>query len=92
MKKTSEKIANTKTKKYVKYWKEELDNNYDAKVNDVVLKTTDIKQLNEIDSKIKLNLRKIKIYCFIELYIDKPLKLIFNDGINKIEVLNATLL
>ena len=27
--KTSEKIANTKTKKYVKYWKEELDNNYE---------------------------------------------------------------
>ena len=64
----------------------ELDNNYDVKVNDVVLKTTDIKQLNEIDNKIKLNLRKVKINCFIELYIDKPLKLIFNDGINKIEV------
>ena len=35
---------------------------------------------------MRLNLRKLKINCFIELYIDKPLKLIFNDGINKIEV------
>lgn len=64
----------------------ELDNNYDVRINDVVLKTTDIKQLNEIDNKIKLNLRKVSINCCIELYIDKPLKLIFNDGINKIEV------
>lgn len=65
----------------------ELDNNYDVKINDVVLKTTDIKQLNEINNKIKSKLRKVKINCLIELYINKPLKLIFNDGINEVKII-----
>lgn len=64
----------------------ELDNIYKVKKNDIVLKTTDIEQLNEIKEKIN-NKRKVNIKGCIELYINKPIKLIFSDGYNKVEVL-----
>lgn len=65
----------------------EIDNNYSTKVNDIVLKTTDIIQLKNIDEIIKLKKRKIDINIYLELYIDKPMKLIFDDGKNKSEVI-----
>lgn len=65
----------------------EIDNNYSTKVNDIVLKTTDIIQLKNIDEIIKLKKRKIDINIYLELYIDKPMKLIFDDGKNKVEVI-----
>lgn len=65
----------------------EIDNNYSTRVNDIVLKTTDIIQLKKINELIKLKKRKVDINIYLELFIDKPMKLIFDDGKNKIEVI-----
>lgn len=51
--------------------------------NSIVLKTTDIKLHDEIN---KLDFyRKIKVDIIFEAKIDSPLKIILNDGINKVE-------
>ena len=60
--------------------KDKIDN------NSIVLKTTDYNLINEIDKKIKENERKVLISGECILKIDKPIKLILNDGTNTIEV------
>ena len=65
----------------------EIDNNYEVNVGDTVLKTTDIKQLNNINELIKMRKRKVNVNGILECFIGKPIKLIFNDGKNIVEVL-----
>ena len=65
----------------------EIDNNYQVNVGNVVLKTTDIKQLNNIDLLLKKRQRKVKIDGYLECFIGKPIKLILSDEKNKVEVL-----
>jgi len=64
----------------------EIDNNYQVNVGDIVLKTSDSKQLKEINNKISLRQRKVNIDAYLECYVNKPLKLTFNDGKNNVEV------
>lgn len=54
-------------------------------VNDIVVKTTDINQLKELQDKIKIN-KKIKIKGTCILKIGHPIKLIVTDNINKVEL------
>ena len=52
--------------------------------NNIVLKTTDYKQIKEIEEKIKIN-KKINIEGECILKLNEPIKLIVNDGKNIVE-------
>ena len=52
--------------------------------NSIVLKTTDYKQIKEIEEKIKIN-KKINIEGECILKLNEPIKLIVNDGKNIVE-------
>lgn len=52
--------------------------------NDVVIKTTDINQLKKINKEIKNN-KKIMINVEIICQLNKPIRLIFDDGHNKVQ-------
>ena len=60
-----------------------LDNKINVSDKDVVLKTIDKLLLEEINNYPN---KKIPIDIFVEIKRDKPIKIVFNDGINKIEV------
>ena len=59
----------------------------EVKINSIVLKTTDYNLNKEIENIIKQNLRKVEIKGEVNLFIDKPLELILNDGINEVKVI-----
>lgn len=63
----------------------EIDNIFKANVGSKVLKTSDKKQLEEINNLINKQ-KKILINAEIECFLNEPLKLILNDGINNVEV------
>lgn len=54
--------------------------------DDVVIKTTDFKQLQAINEKLKNLQRKIKIEGFIKAKVDDYLFIEITDGINKVEI------
>jgi len=58
----------------------------EVKINSIVLKTTDYNLNKEIENNIKNQTRKVLINGEINLYIDKPVVLILNDGLNEITV------
>ena len=77
------KLVNTSTNTII-----EIDKKYEVNVGSTVLKTTDIKELEYIDTLIK-NKKKIHINGYLECINGKKSKLILNDGVNKIEVLGS---
>lgn len=54
--------------------------------NDIVLKTTDYKLINDIDEEINKKNRKIKINGSIKCKVNEPIIFKINDSINNIEV------
>lgn len=54
---------------------------------DIVVKTTDYKQLKKIEEKMSIN-KKIKLIGKCILSIGKPIKLIVSDGINNVELVS----
>lgn len=56
----------------------------DGNINDKVVKTSDIIQLNKINSLINNKKRKIKINMTIKLFVGKPIEIILSDGKNNI--------
>ncbi|MEG2321880.1 MAG: U32 family peptidase [Bacilli bacterium] len=54
--------------------------------DNIVLKTTDYLLNKEIDNILKVKKRRVLINGLVEAYLDKPLKLTINDGINEIIV------
>ena len=63
-----------------------LDNINSIKVGSNVLKTTDYKQLNEIQYKLKNNHRKVDITGTITCEVGKNIYLEISDGTNKVSV------
>ena len=57
-------------------------------INDVVIKTTDKKDLDLINKQILEKPKKIKIDINLECLIDKNLKINITDGINEVEVIS----
>lgn len=55
-------------------------------VNDIVLKTTDIMQINNIKKILDFNSKKIKIDCKLIAKKNNQMILILTDSINKVEV------
>lgn len=55
-------------------------------IDDVVLKTTDIFQINSIQKILNSNLKKTKIDCNFIAKKNNPMILILTDSINKVEV------
>lgn len=58
----------------------------DVKEGSIVLKTTDYYLNKEIENKLKQETRKVNINGEINLYINKPIELQINDGINYVQV------
>jgi putative protease len=63
-----------------------LDKNGNVNINDEVVKTTDIKLINNLNDLYKSNNRKIKITGELNAYIGKELCLTVSDGINNVSV------
>ncbi len=57
-----------------------------VKKDDIVVKTTDYKQLNEIKQKIKIN-KKIKIRCMVIAKEGVPLEIQYSDYKNNVKVI-----
>ena len=55
-----------------------------------IVKTLDYKLNKEIENIINQNNRKVNIKGWLEVFINKPIKLTVNDGINQIEVIGNT--
>ena len=63
-----------------------------CKVDDIVKKTTDIKQLKDIDLEIKNIKRKVFIDVKVKALIDNQLEIVANDGDNEIKVIGNNII
>lgn len=77
--KNKKKVKEAHKNDVIQVFSSELPN-----INDIVVKTTDINQLKQINQKIQNRLRKIPIKIFFVAHLDSRMKIIISDDLNNV--------